>query len=358
MGAGLAIVAMSGGVDSSVAVGLLQKAGYEVIGVTMRLWADSAADYIYQAVGDAKQVCQILGIPHYYLNLERQFQTYVIDYFCQEYSRGRTPNPCIVCNQKIKFDFFLNRALAMGAQYLATGHYARIQYQDHQYRLLKAVDQAKDQSYFLYTLDQTKLKHLLVPLGEYHKDEVCRIAHEMGLPVTNRPESQEICFIPDGDYREFVAQHTSPTPGEIIDTNGRMLGKHKGTAFYTVGQRRGLDLTSGERLYILRIDPQNNTLIVGSEDKLLCDTLFVDRVHFVSGESPRGPTPVTAKIRYRSSEAKATLILQGQRAEVRFEQPQRAITPGQSVVFYQNEDVLGGGVIESSPLDKITPSHI
>jgi len=335
-------VAMSGGVDSSLTAALL-KERYEVIGVTMRLWSEEGVD-------DAMGVCQSLGIPFHVFDFEPQFQAYVIDYFCEEYHIGRTPNPCTICNQKIKFDILLKQALKLGAEYLATGHYTRIDCQGN-YRLLKAIDTAKDQSYFLYGLGQEELKHLLFPLGEYRKAEVLRMAAERGLPVHNNGESQEICFIPNGDYRRFLAQHILPAPGEIIDLNGRVLGRHQGVAGYTIGQRHGLGITSAERLYVVRINAQDNTLVVGPEEELWCDTLLASRTSFVSGEAPKGDTEVKAKIRYKSPEAKAVLSPTGDSFELRFYEPQRAITPGQAVVFYRGEEVLGGGIIESANHD-------
>jgi len=336
-------VAMSGGVDSSLTAALL-KERYEVIGVTMRLWSEEGVD-------DAMGVCQSLGIPFHVFDFEPQFQAYVVDYFCEEYRLGRTPNPCTICNQKIKFGLLLKQALKLGVDYLATGHYARIDCSQGNYRLLKAIDHVKDQSYFLYGLGQEDLKHLLFPLGEYRKAEVRRMAEERGLPVYNKGESQEICFVPDGNYRSFLTQRIPPAPGEIIDLNSRVLGRHQGIAGYTIGQRHGLGIASAERLYVVRIDAGANTLVVGPEEELWGNALLASSVRFVSGEAPQGDTEVRAKIRYKSPEVKAVLSPRGEFFELRFYEPQRAITPGQAVVFYRGEEVLGGGIIESANQD-------
>jgi len=355
MGKGRVVVAMSGGVDSSLAAALLKEAGYEVIGITMRLWAEESPDLpsrrrpccLTEDVNDARRVCHILDVPYYVLNFERQFRTWVVDYFCREYSGGRTPNPCLACNQQIKFHFLLKKVLALGADYLATGHYARIDRSQGEIRLLKAIDGAKDQSYALYTLGQRELQHLLLPLGEHHKADARRMAAQRGLPVADKADSQEICFIPDGDYRPFLAQHLTPAPGEIVDTRGRVLGRHRGLAFHTVGQRRGLGLASGKRLYVVRMEPSANRLVVGEAQELLSDTLFAKKLNWVRGSPPPGSRPITAKIRYKSPEAAAVLHDTGADwVKVSFLQPQRAIAPGQAVVFYQGNAVLGGGIID------------
>ena len=351
------VVAMSGGVDSSLTAALLKEAGYEVIGVTMRLWTEERPDLptyhrhccSVEAIDDARRVCQILGVPFYMMNFERQFQSEVVDYFCYEYSRGRTPNPCIVCNQRIKFHLLLRKAVALGADYLATGHYARIDRVDGKYRLLRASHPAKDQSYALFTLGQKELEHILCPLGDYRKADVRHLAMKLGLPVADKEESQEVCFIPDNNYRRFLSERLPSEPGEIFNVQGQELGGHQGIAFYTVGQRHGLGLALGKRLYVAKIDAARNALIVGSEDELLDNSLYANTVSYISGQEPDKPTAITAKIRYRSPEAAATLLPQGTGALVLFDQSQRAITPGQAVVFYQGEVVLGGGIIEGKP---------
>jgi len=336
------VVAMSGGVDSSLAAALLKDAGYEVSGAYMRLWADPNHD-----ISDLEHTCQLLNIPLHKLNFETEFKNIVIDYFCREYSLGRTPNPCIACNQHIKFGLLLNKALETGADYLATGHYARIERSPNGYSLLKAVDQTKDQSYFLYTLGQRELQHLMLPLGNLRKAEVRRLAIERGLPAGSRRDSQDVCFIPDNDYRSFIAKHIPVKAGDIVDTEGRALGRHKGLAQYTVGQRQGLGLASNERLYVLRFDTANNRLVAGTEDQLLNNRLSATKLSWVSGKAPQEPTNITVKIRYKSPEAAAKLHIRQGRAEVQFVKPQRAITPGQAVVFYHGEAVLGGGMIEN-----------
>jgi len=339
------VVAMSGGVDSSLAAALLKEAGYEVSGAYMQLWANHSQE---DTISNLEHTCQLLDIPLHKLNFETEFRNVVIDYFCHEYSSGRTPNPCITCNQRIKFGLLLDKVLEMGADYLATGHYARIEHSTNGYSLLKAVDTAKDQSYFLYTLGQKELQHLLLPLGNLHKAETRRLAAERGLPTSTRHDSQDVCFIPDNDYRSFIAKHIPAKAGDIVNTEGRVLGKHNGLARYTLGQRQGLGLASKERLYVLRSDVANNRLVVGTRDQLLSNRLLATNLSWVSGKAPQEPVNITAKIRYKSPEAAAKLHIHQGRAEVQFVKPQRAITPGQAVVFYQGDNILGGGIIEES----------
>jgi tRNA-specific 2-thiouridylase len=357
MGSKRVIVAMSGGVDSSTAAALLVRQGHEVSGVTMRLWTPENPDALVdfrrccspQEIEDARTVCEALGIPHRVLNFESEFASAVVDYFCQEYQRGHTPNPCLACNQHIKFRLLLPKALALGADYLATGHYCRIVSGDQGHELWRARDEGKDQSYVLYMLGQEELARLLFPLGDYTKGEVRRMAAEMGLPVASKTDSADICFLPRGGYRAFLAERFPQQPGDIVDSDGRIVGRHEGIAGYTVGQRRGLPARGGrEPLYVLSLDPLTNSVIAGSEHELLSDILWADKLSFVSGQALQGPLAVEAKIRYRSQAAPALLALHDGRAEVRFERPQRAITPGQAVVFYQGEKVLGGGIIVES----------
>jgi len=333
-------VAMSGGVDSSLAAALLKQAGYEVSGIHLKLWSD------HDPPTSLEHTCSQLGIPLHRLNPETEFQGLVIDYFCREYSLGRTPNPCIVCNRHIKFGLLLDRVLEMGADYLATGHYARIERSPNGYRLLKAIDPAKDQSYFLYPLGQRQLQHLLFPIGTFRKVEVRRLAAKLGLPTRSRRDSQDVCFIPDNDYRSFIAKHIPLSPGVIVDTGGRVLGRHDGLAQYTVGQRQGLGLSSSKRRYVLRLDTANNRLVVGSRDQLLSSALIASKLNWVSGEAPEEPISITAKIRYKSPEVPVRLSVRNGVAEVNFQQPQLAVTPGQSIVFYQGDTVLGGGIIQ------------
>ena len=347
---------MSGGVDSSVAALILKRKGYDVIGVTMRLWTVDRHDLpqakrrccSVEDVDYARRACQIIGVPHYYLNLEREFQEHVVDYFCREYSRGRTPHPCIACNDRIKFNHLMRRAAVMDADYLATGHYARISPNGSGLRLLKSVDGKKDQSYALFTLGQCELDRLLLPVGEHSKDGIRRMAAEAGLPTARTPESQEICFIPDGDYRSFLSKRREPKPGQIVDTGGTILGEHPGIHLFTVGQRKGhgLDGNTGSPRYVVSIDARTNRVVLGPEENLYRRTVWASGVSFVTGNPPVRPMKVTAKIRYNSPESPATLVHHGSHAEVRFHEPQRAVTPGQAVVFYDGEEVVGGGTIE------------
>ena len=356
MSRGRVVVAMSGGVDSAVAALLLSREGYEVIGVTMRLWTvESESSYAsskrccsVEDVEDARRVCQTIGVPHYVMNFEREFQSHVVDYFCREYDRGRTPHPCLACNDKIKFDFLLRRAMFLDADYIATGHYARIRPNGTGKKLLKGLDGGKDQSYVLFTLTQGELERLLLPVGEYAKDRIRAIAADAGLPVADKPDSQDICFIPDGDYRKFVGQRTKPKSGHLVDADGAVLGPHPGVQFFTIGQRRGLGLAgnTGSPMYVVKIDPNSNEITLGPEEALFRSDLWASRMYFTSGKTPVGPLDVTAKIRYKASESPATLTPRGEWAEVRFKEPQRAVTPGQAVVFYDGEEIVGGGIIE------------
>ncbi|MFQ5933239.1 MAG: tRNA 2-thiouridine(34) synthase MnmA [Dehalococcoidia bacterium] len=350
------VVAMSGGVDSSVAAHLLKAAGHDVIGVTMRLSPPQDPDYTRQNrrcctaedTEDARRVCQILDIPHYVMNFEKEFQTYVIEYFLKEYCRGRTPNPCLACNDHIKFAFLMKKSDALGAQKLATGHYARIDGFGGSFRLCRARDPAKDQTYVLYGLGQRELRHLLFPVGDHPKTEIRTIAQELRLPVADKPDSQDICFIPDGNYRRFVRKHVEPHSGEIVDTDGNVLGQHQGIEAFTIGQRKGLGISASDRRYVVALSAEENRVVVGREEELLCDSLVASGVRYPSDVAPRGPTPVAVKVRHHSPEIEAVLEPMGDRAEVRFQTPQRAVALGQAVVFYQGEEVLGGGIIEQT----------
>ncbi len=287
------VVAMSGGVDSSVAAALLLREGYDVAGVTMRLWTDEEAGLPHRGccvlgADDARAVCRVLGIPHHVVNLEAEFAGEVVEYFCREYGRGRTPNPCLACNERVKFKHLLARALAMGADYLATGHYARIRRAGGECELLRGVDEDKDQSYVLYTVGQEELSRLLFPVGEYRKAEVRRLAAESGLPVADKPDSVEVCFIPNDDYRSFLAGRIGQEPGDIVDRAGRVVGRHQGVAAYTIGQRHGLGVALGERRYVAAIDTFQNVITIGEEEDLLSDRLRAEDVCWVSGEPPRG----------------------------------------------------------------------
>jgi tRNA-specific 2-thiouridylase len=334
-------VALSGGVDSSAAALVLKEAAYEVIGIHMRLWESPRFDY---QAHRTENICRILGIPYYQVDLQKEFESCVVDYFCQEYQKGRTPNPCVACNQYIKFGLLLEKALSLGADYLATGHYARVEHFSDEHRLLKAKDTGRDQSYFLYTLTQEKLGHALFPLGEYSKDEVKQMAKQAGLPTATK-SSQDICFISQKNYGAFLSQRFSTLPGDIIDTQGKKLGQHRGIAFCTIGQRHGLGLASGKPLYVIGIEPESNRIVLGPEKELYSQKLTAQKLSWISGKAPRAPITAQAKIRYKSKEAEAILFFRNDSVDVHFTQPQKAITPGQAIVFYNVNEVLGGGII-------------
>ena len=350
---------MSGGVDSSVAAAMLVQEGYDVIGVTMQIWpATSAPEAAFSraccslsAVEDARRVAASLGIPHYVMNFKDVFETTVIDNFIEEYRRGRTPNPCARCNRFVKFDALLDRARGLGAEYVATGHYSRIVHDETRDRWLlrRGLDGSKDQSYALYSMTQDQLAHTLMPLGGMAKDETRRLAADLGLAVAAKPDSQDICFVENRDYPGFLKAHAPETArsGPILDMAGSVIGEHDGIAFYTVGQRRRIGIAVGEPLYVVRIDPARSAIIVGRNEDLLSTDLAASDLNFISIVKPAKPIAVTAKVRYNMKDSPALLVpLEGNRIRVSFEKPQRAIAPGQAVVFYQGDDVAGGGTIE------------
>jgi len=341
---------MSGGVDSSVAAALLVEQGYDVVGVMMRLWSeDENRCCTPQAVDDARHVAAQLGIPFYLVNYEAEFQACVVDHFVAEYSRGRTPNPCLACNRHIRFGHLLRHAQALGASFLATGHYAQVDQAGGVYRLRMGTDRRKDQSYVLYSLGQAELRHTLFPLGPYTKPQVRDLAHRTGLPVADREESMELCFVADDDYRRFLRARAPQAlrPGSILDTAGRQIGRHQGLAAYTVGQRRGLGIAASEPLYVIRLDLEANAVIVGPASELGRRQLVASAVNYVNGEPPPSPVSVQAKIRYKASLAGATWTpLDNSRASIEFDVQLRDITPGQAVVAYQGDVVLGGGIID------------
>jgi tRNA-specific 2-thiouridylase len=341
---GKVAVALSGGVDSSAAALLLKESAYEVMGIHMRLWNSPHSEY---QAHRAEDICQILDIPYHQVDLQKEFESCVVDYFCREYRQGRTPNPCVACNQYIKFGLLLDKVLSLGADYLATGHYARVEHSSDRHRLLKATDVRKDQSYFLYTLTQEKLGHVLFPLGGHSKDEVKQMAKQAGLPATTR-SSQDICFISQKNYGYFLNQRFPSTPGDVVDTRGRKLGQHQGVAFYTIGQRHGLGLASGKPLYVIRIEPESNRIVLGHEKELYSQKLTARKLNWISGKAPRESITITAKIRYKSKEAEAVLFFKNGSVGVHFAQPQKAVTPGQAIVFYNAGEVLGGGIIHKT----------
>jgi len=364
------VVAMSGGVDSSVAAALLKRKGYEVIGITMQVWPSKktfGGCCSLEAVGDAKRVASRLNIPHYTLNFREIFKEKVVDNFVEEYKNGRTPNPCVRCNQFIKFDHLIYKASELGADFIATGHYARVEKSEvsapvnlpaerketseiiiPRYKLLKGIDPKKDQSYVLYMLNQKSLMHILFPLGNLTKEEVRGIARDMELPVADKEESQEICFIEDDDYGRFLKEiyPEAVNPGQIVDKKGNAVGTHKGIAFFTLGQRKGLGSHRSKPKYVVQINRDKNVVVIGDQEETLGMELTADQVSYVSDFVPQEPLNITAKIRYNSPEAEAVVYpLENNRAKIVFKKPQRAITPGQSVVFYKADEVVGGGII-------------
>ena len=357
MSKGKVIVEMSGGVDSSVAASLLKEEGYEVIGVTMKIWdggtisKEGTHHACYgpgeeEDIKDAQKVAQILGIPFYIFDLKQEYKTFVLDYFSHEYLSGRTPNPCIRCNQRVKFGAMVKKIYDSGIKfdYFATGHYTRVEYDkvQHRYLLKKAKDLNKDQSYFLYSLSQEQLGHILFPIGDYTKEEVKKIAQNLELGINNKPESQD--FI-TGDY-SFLFNKV-PRSGPILNKQGKVLGRHKGIPFYTIGQRRGLGISSGERLYVTAIDPERNAIVVSKKEDLLGDKLIASNLNWIGIKKFEKSFKVKAKIRYRHKEAEVEVIpLDKEKIYVKFREPQMAITPGQAIVFYDGDIVVGGGVIE------------
>jgi tRNA-specific 2-thiouridylase len=353
------IVGMSGGVDSSVTAALLKEAGHDVIGVTLNVWPDlpnmpemhrEDACCALGAVEDARRVADALDIPYYVLNFREVFEDRVIKDFVSTYASGRTPNPCIRCNQFIKFDALLVKARQLGAQFVATGHYARIEHGSPN-RLRKAADPSKDQSYVLYVMSQDRLGAAMMPLGEHKKTETRQIAADLGLVVANKPESQDICFVPFKRYTEFIERYAPEVlqPGPIVNREGAVLGEHRGIALHTVGQRRGLGVAAGQPLFVTGLDPATNTVVVGSADELLQSTCELEDVNWIAGEPTTDePIAAMAKARYRSQEVPCHVRRDGATWRVDFEQPQRAITPGQALVLYEGEYVLGGGAIARS----------
>jgi tRNA-specific 2-thiouridylase len=351
------VVGMSGGVDSSVAAYLLKEQGYDVIGVTMQIWQDednfvqeeSGGCCGLSAVDDARRVANALDIPYYVMNFKREFKTAVIDYFAEEYLKGHTPNPCIACNRYVKWESLLKRSLDIGADYIATGHYARVvQLENGRYALQKSATAAKDQTYALYNLTQYQLAHTLMPVGEYTKEEIREIAKGINLRIANKPDSQEICFIPDNDYAKFITEYTGEIPkaGNFVTPDGKVIGKHKGIIHYTVGQRKGLNLAMGHPVFVLAICPETGEVVIGNSDEVYSDRLLAGSLNFMAIDDLEGEMVVDAKIRYSHKGSRCVIRkINDDTVECIFEEPQRAITPGQAVVFYQGDIVIGGGTI-------------
>ena len=355
------VVGMSGGVDSSVAAWLLKKQGYDVIGVTMQIWQDEAAAVQEEnggccglsAVEDARRVAERLDIPYYVMTFKKEFKEQVMDYFVQEYLRGRTPNPCIACNRFVKWESLLARSMEIGADYIATGHYARIARLDNgRYTLKRSATAAKDQTYALYNLTQYQLARTLMPVGEYTKEEIRGMAEEIGLSVAQKPDSQEICFIPDHDYAKFIEEnsHCRIEEGNFVDREGKVLGRHRGITHYTVGQRKGLNLSMGHPVFVTEIRPDTNEVVIGENEDVFSGRLTCSHLNWMAIEGLKGQERrVTAKIRYSHKGAPCVIREIGpDQVECLFEESQRAATPGQAVVFYEGDCVIGGGTIEKN----------
>ena len=350
------VVGMSGGVDSSVAAYLLKQQGYDVIGVTMQIWQEPHPDDEegccgLTAVEDARRVAAMLDIPYYVLDFKKEFKSKVIDYFINEYLKGSTPNPCIACNRYVKWESLLAKAMAIGADYIATGHYAKVQQHPAtgRYTLALSDTEGKDQTYALYNLTQFQLEHTLMPLGSYEKEDVRQIAREIGLVVADKPDSQDICFVPDGDYGAFIAANVNSPgrEGDFVDKQGNVLGRHRGICNYTIGQRKGLGIALGTPAYVCAIDPVKNQVLLGSNDDLFKREVLVRDFNWMAFSKPDNGSSIRAmgKIRYSQKMSPCTLTVAGNEVLCEFDTPQRAVTPGQGAVFYVDGYVLGGGVI-------------
>lgn len=351
------VVGMSGGVDSSVAAYLLKEQGYDVIGVTMQIWQDEDTCTLedeggccgISAVEDARRVAEVLDIPYYVLNFRDEFQQNVINYFIDEYKAARTPNPCIACNRYVKWESLLQKSIMLGADYIATGHYARIkQIENGRYVVANSVTSAKDQTYALYNLTQEQLKRTLMPVGDYEKPYVREIAEKAGLPVAHKHDSQDICFVQDGDYASFIERETKQKfkPGNFVDIDGNVLGQHKGIIHYTIGQRKGLGITAATPLFVKELRPKTNEVVVCKSEDLFTNSCIIDKVNYMAIPGLTGPYKAIGKIRYSHKGADCTLEpLENGKVKCTFDEPQRAFTPGQAAVFYENDYVLCGGTI-------------
>lgn len=351
------VVGMSGGVDSSVAAYLLKEQGYRVIGVTMQIWQDEEQAVMEQeggccglsAVEDARRVAQVLDIPYYVMNFKNEFQANVIDYFIREYQAGRTPNPCIACNRYVKWESLLKRSLEIGADYIATGHYAKICHlESGRYAIANSVTAKKDQTYALYNLTQEQLARTLMPVGVYEKDRIREIAEEAGLPVAKKPDSMEICFVPDGDYAAYIEEATGvkSEPGDFVDTQGRVIGRHRGIIHYTVGQRKGLNLALGYPAFVVKIKPETNEIVIGKMEDNLSEKVYIHQVNFMSEPDFSEEKIYLGKIRYNHAGSHCTVRrVEEDLYECTFPEAQRAVTPGQALVLYDGSVVAGGGTI-------------
>ncbi|MBS5794394.1 MAG: tRNA 2-thiouridine(34) synthase MnmA [Clostridiales bacterium] len=352
------VVGMSGGVDSSVTAYLLKEQGYDVIGITMQIWQDEKRECLednggccgFSAVDDARSVAKKIDIPYYVLNFKKEFKENVIDYFIDEYSKGLTPNPCIACNRYVKWESLLQKALSLGADYIATGHYARIVKHPitNRYTIKTANTEAKDQTYALYNLTQFQLEKTLMPIGDYDKDTVRKIAKDIGLVVANKPDSQDICFVPDGNYSKFIRENSNINikEGNFIDINGNVLGKHQGITNYTIGQRKGLGIAFGKPMYVSEIRADKNEVVLTENEGLFKYNVLIKNFNFMSVEDIEGEVEVLGKLRYSQKQSPCIIRkIDDNIVEAIFEHPQRAITPGQAAVFYDGEYVLGGGII-------------
>lgn len=352
------VVGMSGGVDSSVAAYLLKEQGYNVIGVTMQIWQDEDNSVVeheggccgLSAVDDARRVANMLGIPYYVMNFKREFQDNVIDYFTSSYLKGMTPNPCIACNRYVKWEALLKRSLEIGADYIATGHYARIEkLANGRYAICNSKTAAKDQTYALYNLTQEQLSHTLMPVGDFEKSRIREIAEKAGLPVAKKPDSQEICFIPDNDYAGYIRRKcdcSSIKQGNFVDKEGNVLGRHKGIINYTIGQRKGLNLSMGRPVFVTEIRTDTNEVVIGDSEDVFSRELYADNVNYMAWSDIEDNSRLFGKIRYSHKGAECTVNkCSDGRIKVTFDEPQRAITPGQAVVFYDGDAVVGGGTI-------------